>query len=206
MKFLFLIFALLTGTLCDAQKFDGFIITHEDSLFEGYMHLSSERNRRTILITPDKNIKPRTFYVDDLKYYAFKKDTFALLPDFYPFVGDDYVAENIEAKVLISKGRLKLYQAEFPDYRDSYVYLPNPGNAAGQPGASAPMTSSYKSYIVKLPDGQLYGIRKEKSEFIESIEFVIADDEELMSRVRDKELKFKDTEEIIRAYNRKARR
>ncbi|MEX2232531.1 MAG: hypothetical protein WD824_10245 [Cyclobacteriaceae bacterium] len=206
MKFSFLIIALLVGTFCSAQKFDGFIITHEDSLFEGYMHLSSESNRRTILITRDKNLKPRTFYVDDLKYYAFKKDTFALLPDFYPFVGDDYVAENLEAKVIVSKGRLKLYQAEFPYYRDSYQYLPNRGNPTNPTAPPTHMRSFYKSYIVKLPDGQLYGIRNEKSKFIESIEFVIAGDKELLSRVRNKELRFKDTEEIIRAYNRKARR
>jgi hypothetical protein len=122
-----IIFIILTTSSLRAQKFDGFVITNQDSLFKGYMKIALDGQAgRRILITNNKKKKPRSFYVKDLKYYAYKKDTSAILRNFYPFVGEDYQVEWLEAEVLISKGKLKLYYATPRTINSSLLCIRHP--------------------------------------------------------------------------------
>ncbi len=192
-----IIFIVLTTSSLQAQKFDGFVITNQDSLFKGYMKISLDGLKgRRILITNNKKKKPRSFYVKDLKYYAYKKDTSAILKNFYPFVGEDYQVEWMEAEVLISKGKLKLYQAILPNYKQELIMRPSPT------GMPAHEQTVYWAYIVKDEESNLIGIKNEKHKFIESIQSVVGNNKELMKRIENKELWNKDMEEIIKIYNK----
>src|SRR5262245_38081334 len=98
------------------SAFNGLLVTNEDSVIRGYMRISLDERGKKFEITQDKKKKPAVFYSNDLKYYAFKKDTFAFLNAFYPFRGEDYLAQGVEAKILIRRGRVKLYQGVLPEY------------------------------------------------------------------------------------------
>src|SRR6266496_3153877 len=98
---LLLLLPLLTASVnLEAQKFDGFVITDRDSLFKGYMKISVEGTGRKILLTDDKRKDPKIFKSTNLKYYAYKKDTIAILKNFYPFEEELFQVELMEAKVL----------------------------------------------------------------------------------------------------------
>lgn len=191
MKISLFVFSVFIFTSGYAQKFDGFVITEQDSLFKGYMRFSLEGgNGLKVLITNDKQKKPRSYFVRDLKYYAYKKDTFALLQAFRPFEGEDYMAVGVEAKFIISKGNVKLFKGDFKNYLAPYfvngVYI----------------EPVYKTYIVKNQDGDLFGIKYEQDEFLESIKVALGDDLELMKQIENKELRYRDIEEIIKIYNK----
>jgi hypothetical protein len=180
----------------NAQNFDGFVITNQDSLFKGYMKITLDGQKgRRILITDNKKKKPKSFHLQDLKSYAYKRDTTVILRNFYPFEGENYQVELIEAKVLISKGKVKLYYATLPNYKQQLIMIPS---ATGMTGYGQTL---YSTYIVRDLENNLIGINKEKDKFIESIESIVGDNKELMKRIRNKELGYKDTKEIIKIYN-----
>lgn len=204
MKISLLFIFLLVNTYCYCQKFDGFVITQEDSLFKGYMIFSSAGGKGTqVLITNDKKKRPRSYLVKDLKYYAYKKDTFALLHAFYPFEGEDYMASGIEGKFVISKGSVKLYHAEFPDYNK---IIAGPGLMVGIGGVSVGVgrgnnKAPYSTYVIRDREGNLHGIKGKKEEFFRLIEIALGDDFELMKRIQSNELGYKDIKEIVKIYN-----
>jgi len=185
-----------TQNLC-AQQFDGFVITNKDSLIRGYMKIDLDGLKgRRILITDDKREKPKSFHLNDLKYYCYRKDTFAILRDFYPFEDDDYRVEEIEAKVLVGKGKTKLYHATFPDYQDRVIMFQSP--TGGMPGYGK---VAYSTYVVRDRKNNLIGIPYEKEKFIETMKQIVGDNQELMQKIQNKELRYKDTKKIIRIYN-----
>lgn len=196
LRLIFLLF-LVTQSL-NAQKFDGFVITNEDSLFRGFMRISIDGQKgRKILITDDKKKAPRSFHLKDLQYYAYRGDTTAILRGFYPFEGENYHVDWLEAKVLISKGKIKLYYATFPEYKEELVTYSN--GVDGMPQISKKL---YSTFLVKDLQGNLVGVPNEKDKFIESIRGIVGDNKELMKRIENKELRYKHTEEIIRIFNK----
>lgn len=142
----------------NSQKIDGFVITEQDSLFKGYMRISIDGSQRNILMTKNKKLPPRQFKTSELKYYAYKKDTFAILKNFYAFEEKSDYIEMIEAKVLISKGKLKLYTGIVPDLdRSNWSSVAITGPNGQMMGAPAP--KYYRSYIVKNEEGTLRVIK-----------------------------------------------
>ncbi|MFM8911551.1 MAG: hypothetical protein ACKOE6_01375, partial [Flammeovirgaceae bacterium] len=133
-----LVLVTLSSSLC-AQNYDGFIVTTKDSIYKGYMRFVSGGNKGLkLLITNDKKKKPREILLSDIKYYSYKKDTFAILRDFYPFENTEYSISQIEAKIEINNGTLKLYSASIPEIEKS---ISNSGigyysysGAVGSPG------------------------------------------------------------------------
>jgi hypothetical protein len=199
--FILLTLIAIFGNL-QAQKFDGFVITDQDSLFKGYMRIFVDGTGRKILLTKDKRKTPKIFRLTNLKYYAYKKDTFAILKNFYPFDGEEFQVEFMEAKVIIQKGRLKLYYGVLQGHEvfTHRILAPSAPNSGAYKGVEVAL-SSYRTYIVKNEEGVLKAIKIEKDEFFKSIEIVIGKNSELLERIRNKEFRFKDTKRIIEIYN-----
>lgn len=179
----------------------GYIKLNNDSIIVGYLrrYVSHMDGRQGIELWRTKKDKhPLKISKDAISEYAIKKDTFAILRNFYPFEGEDYQVESIEAEVLISKGKVKLYFATLPDYKNNLIMGPS---ATG--GMTSYGQSLYSIYIVKNTENNLIGIKDEKDKLFKTIQSIIGDDKELVKRVENGELKYKDTEQIIRIYNKK---
>jgi hypothetical protein len=204
-----ILLCIVVFTICNhllAQDFDGFVITESDSIFKGYMRIvSGGENGTKFLVTKNKKKKPREFFSNELKYYAYKKDTFIYLRNFYPFENADYAVDILEAKVLISNGRLKLYSSTIiPNKKDpNGVLVTMPGGTRN--GFSSPISHTYATpetiFIVKNQDGELIGIRKNNEDFIRAMEFIIGDNIDLINKVKTKILRFADMKQIITTYN-----
>jgi hypothetical protein len=196
---------VMSGPLL-AQNYNGFVITESDSLFKGYMRILSGGAKGTkFLITKDKKKKPKEFFSSELKYYAYKKDTFIFLRDFYPFENADYVFERLEAKVLISRGQLKLYSSSFfPSKKDpnrAIVTSPGMGPQGYGSGVSSIQTKAEPIYIIKNRDGYFIRVRKNKEDFIRAMESAIGDNTDLIKKVKLRKLSFTDMKKIIVLYN-----
>jgi hypothetical protein len=194
------ILLLISSIHSTAQKFDGFVITEQDSLFKGYMKISIDGYQRNILMTKNKKLPPRQFKTAELKYYAYKKDTFAILKNFYAFEEKSDYIEMVEAKVLISKGKLKLYSGIVPDFDKSNW---SPGVIMGPNGQmmmGGRVSKYHRTYIVKDEEGTLRVIKSGR-DFFQSIEPLISNNVNLVELVRQRKLRFKDTEKIIQLYN-----
>jgi len=180
-----------------AQKFNGYVITDQNVMIKGELKMLKDAQGRKISINDGKSYFIRTFYILDLKSYAYKKDTFMILNAFHPFEGDDYLAEGVEAKVLISKGKLKLYYGELPEYRTSVTTMLSPNGVIG-----AGQRKRESIYIIH-DNESLYGVSSGDN-FIKSVSVPLGDDAALMKRIKNKELKYKDIVEIITLYNANA--
>lgn len=207
MKKILIIFCIALSSSLFAQKFDGFVITESDSIFKGYMRiLNGGEKGIKFLITRDKKKKPRAFFSSELKYYAFKKDTFAYLQNFYLFENTEYPIERLEAKVLFSHGNLKLYSSSIiPHKKDPQrvtTYFPGAPMPNGMPGVGSFSTQAEPIYIVKNRDGYLTGVRKNKKDFIKAMEVLIGDNTELISEIKSGKLRFADMKKIIALYNK----
>lgn len=187
-----ILLSLLIPSLSVAQNINGYVVTEQNVIIKGELKILADQYGKKISVNDGKSYFTRTFYIQELKAYAYKKDTFAILNAFHPFEGEDYLAENVEAKVLISKGPLKLYYATLPDYSVTYIII-------GQPGLGTNTRTSYKTYIIDYSNN-LYGVKTSDS-FIKSISTALADNETLLKRIRNKEFKYKDMEKIIAIYN-----
>jgi hypothetical protein len=164
------------------------------------MRISIDGSQRNILMTKNKKLPPRQFKTSELKYYAYKKDTFAILKNFYAFEEKSDYIEMVEAKVLISRGKLKLYTGIVPDFdRSNWSSVLITGPNGQMMGGPAP--KYYRTYIVKDEEGTLRVI-KSGSDFFESIEPLISRNVNLVELVRQRKLRFKDTEKIIELYNK----
>jgi hypothetical protein len=185
------------------QNFDGFVITQDDSLIRGYMRiLKGDHRGSKILITPDKRTVPRMFYSLELKRYVYRKDTIAILENFYPFDEEQYSISKIEAKAIVRTGRLKLYEAILPEYKPTVgVYIIPTGGAVPVMGAYYYQTG-FQTYLVKMEDGSIHGIKKRKKDFIECMEYILSGNPALMALISKGQLRFKDTPEIIRRHNK----
>jgi len=181
-----------------AQKFNGYVITDQNVIIKGELKMLKDAQGRKISINDGKSYFIRTFYILDLKSYAYKKDTFMILNAFHPFEGNDYLAEGVEAKVLISKGKLKLYYGKLPEYRTSVSAMPAPGG-----GFTGVVQKTSESIYIIHDNESLYGVSGGDN-FIKSVSVPLGDDAALMKRIKNKELKYKDIVEIITLYNANA--
>jgi len=195
-KFYSILLCLLLSSNSYAQKFNGYVITDQNVKINGHLTLLKDAQGKKISVNDGKSYFVRTFYIHDLKSYAYKKDTFMVLPAFYPF-GSDYLAEDVVVEVRISKGKLKLYYGELPDFYP-YTYTTVPTGSPNGVGVTAHKKRCF-TYIIQ-DDESLYGVQK-GDDFIKSISIPLADNEILMKRIKNKELKYKDMVEIITLYN-----
>jgi hypothetical protein len=191
---------VLIPGICTAQK--GFVITQDDSLYHGFMRFTSDgEGGQKLLITNDKKKKPREYRLSDLKFYAYKKDTIAVLRDFFPFEEDDGVVEIMEARVIVSKGVLKLYHGSLPITSGHSTVALVPTISPVGFGVMA-TRQPYNTFLIRTPDGQIRAIKHQNDDFEESILPYIEDNEALAADVRSGKLKFRDIKEIILRYNR----
>lgn len=189
-----LLLGILVPCFSYTQDINGYVVTEQNVMIRGNVRILGDQYGRKISINDGKSYFTRTFYINDLKSYAYKKDTFAILNAFHPFEGEDYLAENIEAKVLVSKGELKLYYVTLPDY--GYTYVSHGPNSMG-----GYVRTSYKTYVIEYSNN-LYGVKNgDKESFIKSISVALADNEALLKRIRNNEFKYKDMKKIITIYN-----
>jgi hypothetical protein len=189
-----LLLGFFIPSLLYAQKINGYVVTEQNVMIKGELKILADQYGKKISVNDGKSYFTRTFYLRELKAYAYKKDTFAILNAFHPFEGEDYLAENLEAKVLISKGPLKLYYATLPDYSITYINT-------GYPGSGAYTRTNYKTYVINY-SGNLYGVKNgDTQSFVKSISIALADNETLLKRIRNNEFKYKDMEKIIALYN-----
>jgi hypothetical protein len=220
---LFAIYFSFTSIAYAQDVFNGLVVTEEDSVIRGYLRISLDgQHGKKIEITKNKKVKPQAFYTYQLKYYAFKRDTFAMLNSFYPFKGEDYKAERVEAKIIVRKGKVKLYEAILPGYvprgannARATEYNRVSGGDAKNPSRILLLTE-YKTYILKDSNGELFGVFnpyykayvgggplsfKGHEKFVKSVEEVFIPDTELMDQIRKKEFKYDDLPEIVRIFN-----
>lgn len=187
--------SILISPFSHAQRINGYVVTEQNILIKGDVRILGDQYGKKISINDGKSYFTRTFYLRELKSYAYKKDTFEILNAFHPFEGEDYLAEGIEAKVVIGKGELKLYSVSFSDYELSY--LPNP-----PPNVGGFVTRiNYKTYVIEYSNN-FYGVKHDdQKSFVKSISLALADNEPLLKRIRNGELKYKDMKKIIAIYN-----
>lgn len=194
--------ALLALQPYSSRAQSGFVITVQDSILHGYMRFVRDNNGNSkLLFTTDKKKAPRTFVLADLKYYALKKDTFAILRNFYAFDDEAQPVEVMEARVIVSKGRLKLYHGTLPNLEDNrpiIIPIVIPGAVGVGVITSRPQ---YTTFIVKNPDGELHAVRHDKDGFKESILAIVGDNEDLAAEINAGTLKFKDMKAIVLRYN-----
>jgi hypothetical protein len=190
-----LLLGILIPSLSYTQDVNGYVVTGQNILIKGNVQILADQYGRKISINDGKSYFIRTFYINELNSYAYKKDTFKILSAFHPFEGEDYLAESIEAKVLVSKGELKLYYVTLPDYGSAYVANLTPNGGGGY------VYTSYKTYVIDYSNN-LYGVKHDdKESFIKSISLALADNEALLKRIRNNEFKYKDMKKIITIYN-----
>lgn len=119
---------LTTYTFVHAQN--GYIITNEDSVKIGYLKLSHSNepscpyNITLYLHKKDKN--PIIYSLKSLKSYAYKKDTFLILKDYYVFGLQKYYKEVLILKQTMG-GSIKLYETKDVIYsRFNFEIGPSP--------------------------------------------------------------------------------
>jgi hypothetical protein len=196
------VFVLTAISLCLAeysagQKFDGFVVTKRDSIFKGYMRVNFVGLRLAeILLTDDKRKTPRTFKFSEIRLYAYKKDTFEILKPFYPFEEENYAAEDVVAKFIIRKGKLRLYSVTFEGYGPGTDF-----SYVGSQGITQIRDLTYPTYVIKDREGVLHGVKSERNKFQKSIEFLLEDNKELLAKITARELRFRDMKKIIEMYN-----
>lgn len=189
-----LLLGILVPSFSYTQDVNGYVVTEQNVMIKGNVKMLADQYGKKISINDGKSYFTRTFYTNELKSYAYKKDTFAILNAFHPFKGEDYLAESIEAKVIISKGELKLYYVTLPDYGYTYV-------SHGPAGIGGYVRTSYKTYVIEYSNN-LYGVKNGDNErFIKSISIALADNQALLKRIRNNEFKYKDIKKIITLYN-----
>ncbi len=194
-----LFLGILISSFSYTQDVNGYVVTEQNVKIKGKVKILADQYGKKISINDGKSYFTRTFYIHELKSYAYKKDTFAILNAFYPFEGENYLAESTEAKVIISKGELKLYYVTFPDYGSTYDSFHNP--VAGD----YTIRTSYKTYVIEYVNN-LYGVKNgDQESFIKSISPALADNEALLKRIRNNEFKCKDIKKIIAIYNNSTR-
>lgn len=197
MRIISVILFLLIPAFSQAQQ--NFIVTINDSIFHGYVRPKSIEGVPYILFTEDKKKAPKKYRREQLKYYSYKKDTFAIFQNFYPFPDDTEPVDIMEARLLISKGALKLYFGMMPILSDKIMVTP----IVTPTGVGAMVQRiPYATYIVKDGEGQLHAVRHAKDGFKDSILSLVGDDEELAEMINSGVLKYDDIEKIIAKYNK----
>jgi len=110
MKYCILFLLFFSGYLAKAQK--GYLITENDSIKSGYLSYQlvygTTDKMEIVLYKTRKDKKPVYYPISSIKEFAIKKDTLAVLTDFYPFANRDLYIELVTIK-LIERGALSLY-------------------------------------------------------------------------------------------------
>jgi hypothetical protein len=190
------------------EKFNGYVLTRDSVAVKGYLKFEvGDADRGTkINLYKKPNEKPQVFYSLELLGYAVKKDTFEILPNDHPLPAAPPTLIKpqrpamVEAKVLC-RGKFLLYEIQ----ETSYALKPGTSPAGKTIGTAEHLaTSPYEAsqYII-------YGIMDDegimtyvvKDDFIEKMKMLLHDVPDLVTRIENKELKFRGMEQIVKAYN-----
>lgn len=133
---------------------NGYVITKDDSVFTGFLHYQlvfGTTNEFEIELQKfKKDKKPRRFHLESLKEFAYKKDTFAVLTNFYPFLDRNLFIELIKIK-LVERGHITLYWSNEIE-ESTYSY-----NMSSQ-GFLMPTSSSSMTYLIGDNKGYIVAI------------------------------------------------
>lgn len=200
----FLVLPILFAALsASAQKswekhFNGYVITRQDSIIRGYLQfkiLPDPYNEEIDLLkTPTS--KPLVFDYNQINGYVYRKDTFRILHDFYPFDDNKISFDNVEGKVIVT-GELSLYKIKYWKRAGLFEKPSYVGGALVEPVPGQPIQKNM--YIVSFEDN-LYGVTSDN--FKTMMPDLVANDQELASEIVKGTLHYKNMEEIVKTYNK----
>lgn len=181
------------------EKYNGLVITEDNSVIRGYLMFSvGTREQGTkIKLLKKPNDNPQIFYTLELKGYVYKKDTFKIIQNLQPYQDDNKVIKKAEARIA-ERGKLVLY--EIPE-----IYYSNMPIYSGTQGGTSSMVTINKNfiYVIQNAKGEMIGIKKDN--FIETTREILFDAPDILQKIQNKDLKFRDLELIIKDYNQKFR-
>jgi len=180
---------------------NGYVKLQNDSIIYGFLRFqrSIENGQQQIELWESKaDASPTTFNVLELNEYAFRKDTFRVLRNFFPFWDEDLYFEIALAE-LITSGTVDLLQitdhATITATTSAYGALIPALMAQG-------ITARGNIYILQDGSGRrVRALKKDEDEFARSIRPFIENNQQLLERVERKELGYKDIENIVLTYN-----
>ena len=179
------------------DKFNGLVITKDNLIIKGYLKLSVGTIDKGTKITLSKrpNDKPQIFYTLDLKGYVYKGDTFRIIHNLQPYLDDNRIIEKAEARIA-QNGKLILY--EIPETYYSTIPI-----STGGPVGTTSMTMINKSfiYVISNTKGELIGVKKDN--FNNEMHNLLLDAPDMLERIENRVLKFKDIEKIVKEYNQR---
>ncbi len=203
--FLFTIFLLNIGFVYSQnweEKFNGYVVTLDSMIIKGYLKYDVGVKGKGVKINLYKkpNERPQEFYTLELLGYVFRKDTFEIINNVHPKkVGSPrwkkFEAGKIEA-IVLSRGKLVLYKIP-EEYVQELISYDKPSTFSPQ------RFVAYKYFVYAIMDVEGEIIYIESKDFIEKMPPVIEGAPDLVTRIKNKELKFKDMERIVKEYNRR---
>ena len=177
------------------EKFNGLVITHDNVVVNGYLKFeaATRSQGRKILLLKKPTDNPQIFYTHELKGYVYKNDTFRIIHNLQPFLDENKVIERAEARIA-QKGKLILY--EIPEIYYTHIFL-----GPSTPGIPGQVPIAYETFISVIQNsrGELIGIKKEN--FKEEMHRLLSDAPDILERIDNKVLKFRDLEKIVKEYN-----
>lgn len=184
-----IIFMSLPG-ICKAQN--GYVITKNDDLIEGY--IKYQRNYQDghleIEIWKTKGDRnPKKYSLVNIKEYGIKRDTFRIVTEFYPFIGEATYIPCIELK-LIHRGKVNLYL--------TYELT---GKKYTPPGLLDPRTYDQprqKTYILEDQYGKMLAINR--LQMTEDLSYFL-DYNKYARKLTDKVFEYKQIPALIKLYN-----
>ena len=179
------------------DKYNGYVVTLENIRIKGYLRLETGDLTRgkKILLLKKPNDNPQIFYSRELKGYVYKKDTFKIIQNLQPYLDDTKVIERAEAKI-IDRGKLTLFEIPVQYYSTIPMF------GVGTVGSMRALKTEYV-YVIADTKNELIGVKKEN--FNEELSILLKDAPEILERINNKELRFKNLDKIVKEYNKKFR-
>jgi hypothetical protein len=198
-KKLTILFILLSINNLFGQK--GYVKLENGSILSGYLRFQINRNngeREIELWKTKKDKSPEVYSYYDLIEYGYKKDTFRILKNFYPYEDKDKPYFScIEAKV-ICRGKIDLLLLN----NDSEFKVTSITGGGLIPAIVDQSLGNTGIMYVLFDNSSNYASAvRNKDEFYASVKDFIEDDYSLLRSIYQKELKYKDIRKIVEMYN-----
>ena len=189
-----LILILVMSKLSYGQKHDGYVITKNDSLISGYIRFDVGTKSRgsEIRLYENKRSEPLIFYTLEVNEYAYKRDTFKIIRNLYPFDDEDLFVDQTEAKMLES-GKVSLYKISVEGHA-----IPMTMTASGVPVGGGKMARAI--YLLDDHQGNILGVKKDNFNAVVTRYF--GSNEELILQLRAKKFTYKDLKKVTRIFNK----
>jgi hypothetical protein len=181
-----------------AQCQKGYVKTMEDSIFSGDIRFATGEPGRGLMIKIYQDIKqdPKIFYSKELKEYAAKNDTFALVDNIEVITPKNSVIEipllSRQELQILSRGKLTLYKGFF-------TYSPKNGGGNFYTTGGNGKVNKEKYFLIEDKKGYKCQITKENLK--KNLQNLMSDCPQLIEKIENSELGYKDLEEIVDQYN-----